>query len=266
MVSSMLEITQRTLGLDVAVPTSTRPKMPKNLARLPGAVFGSITVIKYLGDDDWMCRCVCGRLVLRRSVTLVAMRKLTRAKKSSEIRSCRECTEGEPMPTVPINPQSDRVLRNRFHQALDELFLVDEFRQGGDRPGRHAENAFDFEDGMRLVVSREYDPIDKSHVIHFSCSAEDQSIFADRMRQIARERGNDPMVKAWKRAAVIRFQELSGWPGAVMNKVRLIGSSDTGIFHWSVGVGVAIGFMECEFNSRGDAIRAGLAQPASPED
>jgi hypothetical protein len=54
------------------------------------------------------------------------------------------------------NPESMETLRGRYSSALERVYDTKLIEQGeSDRPGEHREHVFDFEDGLRLIISRE---------------------------------------------------------------------------------------------------------------
>lgn len=70
---------------------------------------------------------------------------------------------------VPFNPQPIEVLKARFPAAIAKSYSVQHVSENPeDRPGSRPEHVFDFEDGVRLIVSRDFH--NGREVIHFSGS------------------------------------------------------------------------------------------------
>ena len=75
------------------------------------------------------------------------------------------------MPTLPIKPEPLPKLRARVPAALHRVFVAG--HAGSERPGTRRSQVFDFFDGHRLIVSREYFALTKETLLHISVSAED---------------------------------------------------------------------------------------------
>ena len=74
------------------------------------------------------------------------------------------------MPTIPFEPEPAEVLKKRVGAALETV--VDSIAAASGeclRPGQQRKHVFDFEDGLRVIVSKE--KIDHGVVLHTSCSA-----------------------------------------------------------------------------------------------
>lgn len=52
---------------------------------------------------------------------------------------------------LPFQPEPIGQLAARFNKALENVFDVELL--GNNRPGMHRENVFDFEDGLRMIIS-----------------------------------------------------------------------------------------------------------------
>lgn len=63
---------------------------------------------------------------------------------------------------LPFIPESIESMRARFHKALEKVYIPSEDME--DRPGLHRENLFDFENGLRLLISKENLQGNKIHV------------------------------------------------------------------------------------------------------
>lgn len=73
------------------------------------------------------------------------------------------------MNPLPINPQPLATLKQRFADAVKDVYNVETIAANpGDRPGQKEQHIFDFEDGIRLIVSR--DRFKEKEVLHFSAS------------------------------------------------------------------------------------------------
>lgn len=70
---------------------------------------------------------------------------------------------------IKFNPEKIECLKNRFKESLLAVYNPIECKENPDkRPGIKQENIFDFEDGIRLIISR--DVVKATEVIHFSAS------------------------------------------------------------------------------------------------
>src|SRR5688572_5764718 len=73
------------------------------------------------------------------------------------------------MKPLPNNPQSFDVLKERFKDAVKKSYDVEKIAENPkERPGQKGEHVFDFEDGIRLIISR--DRFKEKEVLHFSGS------------------------------------------------------------------------------------------------
>ncbi len=111
------------------------------------------------------------------------------------------------MPPIPEIAEPLDALRARYPQALAHVYDTDAIRDhGAIRPGECAGNVFDFEDGLRLIISRER--IDAGVVLHISASLQAKTRLADKLR---RSGGTAARLQIeFMRAAEKRFRELSG--------------------------------------------------------
>jgi hypothetical protein len=70
---------------------------------------------------------------------------------------------------IEFNPEPTEALRNRFTVAIKEVYnITASIEVEQDRSGAKKENIFDFEQGVRLIVSRER--FEEKEMIHFSAS------------------------------------------------------------------------------------------------
>jgi hypothetical protein len=129
------------------------------------------------------------------------------------------------MPTLGFEPEPLDALRARFPDALN--YLAFNGTTSLYRVGRSRVNVFDFEDGIRLMVSREaFPPPDSARqFIHVSASVTPDSK-AEREIRASRE----PAAAFLNRARTL-FKEVSGGLGP-MEFVRFDGPK--GIPHWTV--------------------------------
>ena len=75
------------------------------------------------------------------------------------------------MPIVPFKAEPLKDLQARYPQALDFVYDSDAMRDSNAiRPGEVAAKLFDFEDGLRLLISLERRP--QGTVLHLSSSFE----------------------------------------------------------------------------------------------
>lgn len=73
---------------------------------------------------------------------------------------------------IQINPQPLPVLKQRFVDALKKLHNVKDIIKGtAPAPSGNAENVFDFEEGIRIIISREL--YQEKVWLHFSGSITD---------------------------------------------------------------------------------------------
>jgi len=84
--------------------------------------------------------------------------------------------------SLPFEPEPIESLRQRYPEALKKIWSVVEIETGlaenenTDRPGLHRKHIFDFEDGWRLIVSKEslqgcgIKDIEDAMIIHISTS------------------------------------------------------------------------------------------------
>lgn len=77
------------------------------------------------------------------------------------------------MPKVPFTPMPMDQQKARFPLALRRVF---DARNGmlpdGQRPGETLEHVFDFEEGVRYIVSKDYFPGRPDPIVHISVSAQ----------------------------------------------------------------------------------------------
>ena len=74
---------------------------------------------------------------------------------------------------LPFKAESDSNMRVRYQKAIREAYDIEAIHLGTQEgPGRQRRNTFDFEDGMRIVVTKEIDTVHRNpHTcIHVSAS------------------------------------------------------------------------------------------------
>jgi hypothetical protein len=64
------------------------------------------------------------------------------------------------MAILPFEPEPLESLQARFPKALERIWVVPSNGDMPDRPGMHREHLFDFESGLRLLIS--IDRLDKA--------------------------------------------------------------------------------------------------------
>jgi len=111
-------------------------------------------------------------------------------------------------PPVPVNPEPLDVLKARFPKALEFVFDAVGIRDRGlIRPGECAANVFDFEEGIRMIVSREM-LADGKIALHFSASVFDPGKLKKRLEGLP---SSPATRKAWFIGeCVILWRRLSG--------------------------------------------------------
>lgn len=76
---------------------------------------------------------------------------------------------------LPFEPTPIGDARDRFWRALVREYSATDGPLGGDRPGQHRDNVFDFHNGLRMIVSRDVFKQGEQARIHVSASAEPDS-------------------------------------------------------------------------------------------
>jgi hypothetical protein len=69
---------------------------------------------------------------------------------------------------IPFIPETMSANRARFAAALEPLYIITDYQPPSPRPGEQRRHVFDFEDGMRIIASR--DTIIGRHFLHASAS------------------------------------------------------------------------------------------------
>lgn len=114
--------------------------------------------------------------------------------------------------SIPFIPEPLEQLKSRFPKALEKVWKVTDPMP--DRPGLHREHLFDFESGLRLLVSKDKLPQFQEPEIHVSASWE----------------WNPPKTVEEMRQAVGEAYRSLGGTGLLY----FIGFSEAAIPHWVV--------------------------------
>lgn len=69
---------------------------------------------------------------------------------------------------LPFQPEPNYKLKQRYPKALEKIWIAEEFME--DTPGKHREHVFDFEIGLRLIISRDLLIKGDKPKLHVSCS------------------------------------------------------------------------------------------------
>jgi hypothetical protein len=75
---------------------------------------------------------------------------------------------------LPFEPESEFLLKQRYKDAVEPVYSLDEM-EGPNRPSLRRQHVFDFQDGLRLIITRERYP-EGQVVLHWSASI-DKDIF-----------------------------------------------------------------------------------------
>lgn len=79
-------------------------------------------------------------------------------------------------PFIPFVPESLEAMKARFPEAIEHPYDVDEIALRVElRPGMDRKHVFDFEDGIRLIISRDYER-GRKPLLHFSGSVDENHI------------------------------------------------------------------------------------------
>ena len=133
-------------------------------------------------------------------------------------------------PPIDYDPRPLPELQARYAAALEHVFDAQRIKTAGAiRPGECAANVFDFEDGLRLICSRERMPAGEI-VLHVSASFRSDSSMAWRMRKQLRKLSRSELLEAWSDGIPARWQELA----QDRRTLVFIGWSDRFIPHWHI--------------------------------
>lgn len=120
---------------------------------------------------------------------------------------------------LPFTPQSEKILKNRFHLAIKNVYDVMSDKL---RPGINPDCVFDFSDGLRMIISKDkvYDEV----YIHITASFNPldwKDDFYTKLKTICEEDGEEAAQKEFKRVVEKRFRMLSGYE----RKIEFVGLS-----------------------------------------
>ncbi len=129
---------------------------------------------------------------------------------------------------VPVQPEPLEVLQARYPLALEHIYDVGDIMRGAIRPGEIAAQCFDFQDGIRLLISRERFHDGKVH-LHLSASFAAECDLASTLRNLkAKGASGEALRQHFLDTAVHRFQQLSGHVGVLF----FVGWSKDNVPHW----------------------------------
>ena len=133
-------------------------------------------------------------------------------------------------PTLEYHPEKSRDLRARFPQALTPIC-----REGGYLPDKDPKHIFDYEDGIRLIISQDECADGDGTFIHLSISVDPDSLVAERYAGMVESVGQScapvsPVMEQMIRDGVQRFSRLSGYCG----DVHVVMVSARGVPHLAV--------------------------------
>jgi len=146
---------------------------------------------------------------------------------------------------LPYQPETDVSLIQRFPKAIEKVWQEDEFlREGLFRPGALREHVFDFEDGLRVIVSHEEhgEERNRERFVHFSASIMPDTKLDARLKSLAhRDARKKSFVEItrecreqFKYVAITGFQKLSACE--VLDEDFSCGSAEKGVPHWFVPI------------------------------
>lgn len=118
-------------------------------------------------------------------------------------------------PMIPYIPETVDQARARFSAAIEPLFDLEDPQCPS--AGASRTHVFDFEDGLRLVISRDFHP-DTGVQIHLSASVN---------TAVVKSVGIEFLFKA-----ECRFREIADWPDAPLSLLGL--SPEKRIPHWII--------------------------------
>jgi hypothetical protein len=112
------------------------------------------------------------------------------------------------MPTIECRPETIEAMRARFPRAMEFLYDAKGVHNGAIRPGEVAAQVFDFEDGLRLIVSRLKIPCG-CVCLHVSASFPPGCVLYDTFRCTAASVGVGEAVLRWLNTIPARFAQIS---------------------------------------------------------
>jgi hypothetical protein len=79
---------------------------------------------------------------------------------------------------LPFQPETTEQLKARFEKAMETVYDADAImNESTDRPVLHREHVFDFEDGIRLIISK--DKTMGRVYLHVSASCQSQKVMTE---------------------------------------------------------------------------------------
>lgn len=130
-------------------------------------------------------------------------------------------------------PQSMRSLRLRLRDALERIWdctepgLAEQERTG-IRPGNDPRNIFDFQNGIRMIISREQ--VDQGIWIHISCSVQPGTELGAKLAMMVGQHSLDVINREFERSCRKYYKRLTG-DGSGMQKVH---TSEKSVPHWVI--------------------------------
>lgn len=130
---------------------------------------------------------------------------------------------------LPYRPQSLDVLRRRLPLALEKPYGVRERVS----PWKDPCHVFDFESGLRLVVTKKVIDIGCDPCLHVAANLIPHTMAWDYRRTIVKYRDRNP--EEWiKRLVIGQFQELDPVP------LQFLGFSNDGVPHFFAEIGYTV--------------------------
>jgi hypothetical protein len=114
------------------------------------------------------------------------------------------------MKRLHFSPEPVELLTKRFPKALERLYDAESVQLGVQLPpSQSARQVFDFDDGLRLIVSREFWS-ERGKVLHLSASIKERTPLYEELRKKVKTVGTDAMEEHFRELAESRYQLLSG--------------------------------------------------------
>lgn len=130
------------------------------------------------------------------------------------------------MPTLEVKSESIEQLKGRFDAALEDVYD----RNSDPRPGEQRKHVFDFENGLRLIIS--FDKLHDGWSLHISASCDkDSPLFSKVMEEEGEENGIPSYrwhINAFTESAVSGFDSISSQPCSLK-----IVSITKAVVHWA---------------------------------
>ena len=119
---------------------------------------------------------------------------------------------------LPFEPEPGFQLEQRYKDAVEKIYPLAEM-DGPDRPSLNRKHVFDFQDGLRLIISREkYD--NGEIVLHWSASVDEKHLKEDEFADLSQ----------FMKFVMEHMAEL--WGYVKVDGRVLVKSTDKGIFHF----------------------------------